>query len=255
MSSSKRKKKRKNRSESFQESNGGYRDRLFCVSLIFFYGGNGGNYENWRRKSLIWDSRIFQKGFFIRLLLYSNGGSKDIEVVEVRYKMVVFVELILLRMRDFFEVGLERNFGEKNCSAFSIFRVVVKGCKVLVEKWDVTLSLLCNLWNRSSCSEFYSIWGMKENENGSINFAGISFWMGNFRWYFKKFRRRKTKYVFWGKKVKMVLERFKNSRQFCDRIAILAQPRKFTCYYYIFLLESIVFSSLIFQPIFHLYFC
>lgn len=37
---------------------------------------------------------------------------------------------------------------------------------------------------------------MKENENGSINFAGISFRMENFRWYFKKFRRRKTKYVF-----------------------------------------------------------
>lgn len=40
---SSRKKKRRNKSESFQESDGGYRDRLFYVSLIFFLRWN---YEN-----------------------------------------------------------------------------------------------------------------------------------------------------------------------------------------------------------------
>lgn len=67
---SSRKKKRRNKSESFQESDGGYRDRLFYVSLIFFLRWN---YENGESLDLSFD---FSERVFIRL--YSNGGGRRI---------------------------------------------------------------------------------------------------------------------------------------------------------------------------------
>lgn len=118
--------------------------------------------------------------------------------------------LVLLGMRD----GLEEILEKKIIPVCFIFRAVVNGCKVLlVETRDVILSfefvksielfwVLSNMGNERVTKivrEFLSGWEIFQY----LIFDDI----------LKSFRRR-SKDVF-GKKVKMVVECFKNLRQFC----------------------------------------